>query len=211
MQRKTDGVRIPRWPFMIAVLLIGVLMSVLSENVTIGPSWMALVLVMIAIIPLMIAVMMEHHQWIRRVSLAIIFLLTIILFSSVIFLVFSLFTHSASAKVLFEDALLLWSANVIVFTTWYWEMDQGGPTHRHIHAVEVSDLLFPQMTLTNGKWNNWKPSFVDYLFLAFNTSTAFSPTDTLVLSKRIKILMMTQSSISLVIVAVLAARAINIA
>ena len=185
--------------------------SVLSENVTVGPSWTTLLVVLIAIIPFLIAVMMEHHQWIRRVTLTIIALLTVALFSSVVFLVDSLFTHNTGANVLFEDALILWSSNVLVFSTWYWEMDQNGPTYRHTHPYEPVDILFPQLTLSNEKWNHWKPTFVDYVFLAFNTSTAFSPTDTLVLSRRIKILMMTQSSISLVIVAVIAARAINIA
>ena len=211
VQRKTTGARIPRWPFFIAVMLIGALMSALSENVTIGPSWLTLAIVTASIIPLLIAVVMEHHQWIRRVSFTIIFIMTVALLSSVIFLVHSLFTHSTSAIVLFEDALVLWSANVVVFATWYWEVDQGGPTHRHTHLTKPTDLLFPQATLDNEEWKDWRPTFVDYVFLSFNTSTAFSPTDTLVLSRRVKVLMMTQSSISLVIVAVLAARAINIA
>ena len=196
---------------MVAVIMIGILMSVLSENITLGPSWSTLVIVAVFSIPLLIAVIVEHHQWIRRVSLTMIFLLTMALISSVVFLVVSLFTHVIGATVLFEDALILWSANVIVFATWYWEMDQGGPIRRHLNPLQPTDLLFPQMTLSEGLWKEWKPTFADYVFLAFNTSTAFSPTDTLVLSRRIKILMMTQSSISLIIVAVLAARAINIA
>lgn len=211
VRQNQNRIKISRWPFLVAVIMIGIMMSVLSENITLGPSWSTLVVVVVFIIPLLVAVMVEHHRWIRRVSLTIIFLLTVALMSSVIFLVISLFTHGTGARVLFEDALILWSTNVIVFATWYWEMDQGGPIRRHLNPTQPTDLLFPQMTLLEGKWKEWKPTFVDYLFLAFNTSTAFSPTDTLVLSRRVKILMMTQSSISLVIVAVLAARAINIA
>jgi hypothetical protein len=203
--------RIPRWSFLIAVLFIGILLSVLSENLTIGPSWIELVIVSILLIPMLLAIFLGHHQWTRRLALTITSVLTLGLMTSVIFLVYALFKHTESATSLFRDAALLWTANVVVFAVWYWEVDQGGPIRRHTNHPEAPDFLFPQMASNLDIWNDWKPSFSDYVFLAFNTSTAFSPTDTLVMSKRAKILMMTQASISLVVVAVLAARAINIA
>jgi len=104
----------------------------------------------------------------------------------------------------------------MVFASWYWRLDAGGPNARDLRDKHTSGaFLFPQMTLQPWQLAGegqqaWKPGFVDYLFLAFNTSTAFSPTDVPVLSRWAKALMMLQSSISLAVVIVLAARAINI-
>ena len=108
-----------------------------------------------------------------------------------------------------RDAGLIWIVNILIFALWYWEIDGGGPGRRHREGYHSSDFVFPQLTLDQKDGPPWCPSFVDYLFLAFNTSTAFSPTDTLVLSRRIKLLVMTQSLISLMVLAIIAARAIN--
>ncbi|WP_054971091.1 hypothetical protein [Alicyclobacillus ferrooxydans] len=213
MEEELEGViegRIHRWSFLIAVLVIGGLFSILSENVTVGPSWILLVIMLLLCVPLLLTIYLGQHVWTRILSLTMTGVLTLGLLSSVIFLVYSLFHHSASALVLFRDAFVLWSSNVVLFGIWYWEVDQGGPIRRHVNPMQTTDFLFPQSTTQGDLWATWKPSFIDYLFLAFNTSTAFSPTDTLVMSKRAKVLMITQASISLVIVAVLAARAINI-
>jgi hypothetical protein len=108
--------------------------------------------------------------------------------------------------------------NVLVFALWYWRLDGGGPYRRDQRAGhETGAFLFPQMTRDGEQgWEatedgeRWSPLFVDYLFLAFNTSTAFSPTDTPVLSRWAKVMTMIQSSISLAVVVILAARAVNI-
>lgn len=92
---------------------------------------------------------------------------------------------------------------------WYWEIDQGGPYSRHVNKSQPIDFLYPQMMYESELWAYWKPAFMDYIFLAFNTSAAFGPTDTLVMSRRAKLLMNTQASISLIIVAVIAAHAIG--
>lgn len=99
--------------------------------------------------------------------------------------------------------------NILAFAVWYWEIDGGGPARRHPGRHSSTDFAFPQQQDDDGLVEGWSPGFVDYLFLAFNTSIAFSPTDTLVLSRRAKLLMMAQALISLVVLAVLAARAIN--
>jgi hypothetical protein len=203
--------RIPRWSFLFAVLTIGILLSVLSENLTLGPSWVVPLITIILLIPMSVAIFRNHHKWTRFIALTIIGLVTIGLISSVFFLVSDLFTHTGEASILFRNAAILWLTNVLVFSIWYWEIDQGGPAIRHVNRIEPIDFLFPQMISDSKVWSNWKPGYLDYLFLAFNTNTAFSPTDTMVMSKRAKSLMMTQGSISLVIVAILAARAINIA
>jgi uncharacterized membrane protein len=110
---------------------------------------------------------------------------------------------------LLRDAALLWVINVVTFAVWYWEIDGGGPAQRHREGHVSEDFLFPQMNLGDKTAHSWSPGFLDYLFLAFNTSTAFSPTDTAFLSRPAKLLMMVQALLSLVILAVLVSRAIN--
>ena len=100
-------------------------------------------------------------------------------------------------------------SNVLVFALWYWKLDAGGPYARASRdSHECGAFLFPQMSMQNQK--SWTPYFVDYVFLAFNTSTAFSPTDIAPLSRWAKVLMIIQSMISLTTLAILAGRAINI-
>ena len=107
-------------------------------------------------------------------------------------------------------------SNILVFALWYWRLDAGGPHGRDAQLGHVAGaFLFPQLTMlpdakTGAGQEHWSPNFFDYLFLAFNTSTAFSPTDTPVLARWGKVLMMLQSIISLAVLAILAARAVNI-
>jgi hypothetical protein len=100
--------------------------------------------------------------------------------------------------------------NVIVFALWYWELDRGGPASRAAARRIHPDFLFPQMSVPDLVHPDWEPAFVDYLFLAFTNATAFSPTDTMPLSRWAKMAMMVQASISVVVVALVIARAVNI-
>ena len=124
--------------------------------------------------------------------------------------------HRESPQDLLRSGSALWITNILVFATWYWRLDPGGPRARELRGVHTDGaFLFPQMTLNRQVSRDmgdqfWRPGFVDYLFLAFNTSTAFSPTDSPVLSSWAKILMMIQAMISFATVVLLAARAVNI-
>lgn len=124
-------------------------------------------------------------------------------------LISSLLSGETPAPVLLQDAALLWVINIVTFAVWYWEIDGDGPAQRLQEAHASEDPLFPQMNLSGKVTSGWSPGFLDYLFLAFNTSTAFSPTDTAILSRRAKVLTMLQALQSLLILAVLVARAIN--
>ncbi len=104
----------------------------------------------------------------------------------------------------------IWLTNVIVFALWYWDLDRGGPAARAAARVKWPDFLFAQMTAPELVRKDWEPGFVDYLYLSFTNATAFSPTDTLPLSRWAKLMMMFQSGISLVTVALVVARAVNI-
>jgi hypothetical protein len=137
--------------------------------------------------------------------------ITIAMIASLIFLIQGIPQHRESPKALLRSASALWITNVLVFALWYWKLDGGGPLQRErVRGRLNSWFLFPQMLKQDGRDLAWSPHFMDYLFLAFNTSTAFSPTDTAILSRVAKLGMMLQALISLTIVALLAARAVNI-
>jgi hypothetical protein len=137
-------------------------------------------------------------------------ILALSLIGSLSLLIGGLPSHKDPPGTLLLSATLLWITNILVFALWYWKLDAGGPLGRE-KADARSSFLFPQMAMQGDQRDDaWSPTFVDYLFLAFNTSTAFSPTDTAVLSRWAKGLMMLQSIISLSILALLAARAINV-
>ena len=143
--------------------------------------------------------------------------ITLAVLSSLVLLVVRLPAHKESPVELLRAAAALWVSNVLVFASWYWRLDGGGPNERDKLPVHKDGaFLFPQMMMDPklreemGRGSHWNPGFVDYLFLAFNTSTAFSPTDVPVLSRWAKVMMIVQSVISLATLALLAARAINI-
>ncbi|HEX3618601.1 MAG TPA: hypothetical protein VHU61_18795, partial [Solirubrobacteraceae bacterium] len=106
---------------------------------------------------------------------------------------------------------LIWLTNVIVFSLWYWELDRGGPGLRAAGLDGLPDFLFPNMTDEVAKLTpNWRPRFVDYLYVSLTNATAFSPTDTLPLSVEAKAMMGVQSLVSVVTIALVVSRAVNI-
>ncbi len=210
------GAREPRWPAALALFSVGALNLSLPESLTVGPDWLLLALVLGLTI---LGALFGRRGW-PRASRKIGFLahgvVTADLLVSMFLLVRSLPSHAVAPKALLGAAAALWLANILVFAGWYWRLDAGGPHARESRARHThGDFLFPQMTIDPatsplGGDPDWSPGFVDYLFLAFNTSTAFSPTDVPVLSPWAKLLMMLQASISFTTVALLAARAVNI-
>lgn len=203
----------PRWPAVIALLAIVALYWSLPERLTPGPSWLLLVLVAILLIPTIASHLAGRVTLNFALGVALLAVITLAIVSSLGILIAGLPGKREPPKELLRSAAALWVSNVLVFASWYWRLDAGGPSRRDLRTSHTEGaFLFPQMTLRPGSKlaSAWKPGFVDYLFLAFNTSTAFSPTDVPVLSRWAKLLMMVQSSISLSTVAILAARAINI-
>ena len=156
----------------------------------------------------MTAYLRGSHRLARWLGLGMVALVTVAVVVSAFLLASSALSGGTSAPMLLRDAALLWAINVATFAVWYWEVDGGGPARRpEEHHSE--DLLFPQTNPFDRPTCAWYPGFLDYFFLAFNTSTAFSPTDAAFLSRRVKVLMMVQVLLSLVILAVLLGRAIN--
>ncbi len=205
-----DLVGVARWPATIAILLVGAVFLTISSEYTVGPSWVVFAVIFALLIPLWVTRIKGMHHWTHFIALALNGVLTLAVASSAALLLYRLATGKTQALALLGDATLVWGLNIVVFALWYWNLDAGGPAKRHPGKHASTDFAFPQQQQDDdGLVEGWSPGFTDYLFLAFNTSTAFSPTDTLVLARRMKVLMMLQSAISLLIVAVLAARAIN--
>jgi hypothetical protein len=206
----------PRWPAMLALLAVGGLRLALPESLSFGPDWLLLAVVGVLLIPTAWA----RHRGMDRLTQILGYVLTSIvtldLIVSLGLLLAALPLHKELPKDLLRSASALWITNILVFASWYWRLDAGGPRARELRGVHTDGaFLFPQMTLNSEAKRemgeqSWSPGFVDYLFLAFNTSTAFSPTDSPVLSRWAKVLMMIQSLISFATVVLLAARAVNI-
>jgi hypothetical protein len=119
-------------------------------------------------------------------------------------------SEGQSAGPLLESGASIYLTNIIVFGLWYWEWDRGGPVARAHARREFPDFLFPQMTQSDLAPPTWIPTFLDYFYVSFTNATAFSPTDTMPLSRWAKVLMLLQSAVSLVTVALVVARAVNI-
>ncbi|MBI5811772.1 MAG: hypothetical protein ACOYW9_05555 [Deinococcota bacterium] len=201
------------WAARLAVLVIVGLQWILDKRYTFGPNWLLPGLELALLLPLSLVTHLrpaaERLQ--RRVAIGLIGLINLANLYSLLSLVRSLLHGSkASGTALLLNALNIWVTNLIIFALWYWELDRGGPFLRRSHRARNPDFFFPQMTNPELAHPNWRPGFVDYLFLSFTNATAFSPTDTLPLTPTAKLLMMVQAGTSFITVALVAARAVNI-
>ena len=204
----------PLWVAGLGALALGILYAALPQRLTVIPSWLPLVLIIVIIAPMLIARSLSRsfpHQVTRMLSFSLLGVVTLALLVSVASLVVTLPHRSAAqSRTLLQEAALLWLINILVFSLWYWEIDGGGPRKRHEAGHRAVDLLFPQQAQEKNLYEAWAPHFLDYLFVSFTGATALSPTDTMPLSRRAKALMMIEALIALTILAILASRAINI-
>lgn len=207
----------PRWPAGIAVVAIGGLFAALPPSLAVaGPRWLLPAIVLVLLAPTVISHRAGHHFLNQILGYILNGVVTAAMIAALALLITALTAHTITPRQLLQSAAALWLSNILVFASWYWRLDAGGP-HERARTPGHADgaFLFPQMTMdpaakTAAGEHDWEPNFVDYLFLAFNTSTAFSPTDVPVLSHWAKGLMMIQSLISLLVLALLAGRAVNI-
>jgi len=181
-----------------------------------GPRWLVAALVLLLLVPAEVSHYRGNHSLNQIIGYVLNGLITLVMALSLTLLIAALAAHEIAPRELLRSAAALWVTNILIFASWYWRLDAGGP-HERARTPGHADgaFLFPQMTmdpeakLAAGE-HKWEPNFVDYLFLAFNTSTALSPTDVPVLSRWAKVLMMIQAFISLLVMVLLAARAVNI-
>jgi hypothetical protein len=197
-------------------LLAGILYLLLPNRLVLGSSWvkwLPLLFSALLLAPALIAVFLLQRRLPYRVArglaLGLLGVLTAALISSVALWVNSLTRDNKLRGIdLLREGALLYAINILVFAIWYWEVDGEGPRSRLQAPYVPADLLFPQQQ--QGNPTRWVPGFLDYLFVAFCFSTALSPADTAPLTRRAKLLMMAQAVISLVIIALLVGRSVNI-
>jgi uncharacterized membrane protein len=211
--RPTEGE--PRWPVALAVLAaIGLQLSVPRE-LAIPPRWLlpaletAILIMLILANPGRIA---HTRRWLRVLGLSLVAVATLANVYSAARLVWRLVhgreTENAGSLLLIGGAV--WLTNVIIFALWYWEFDRGGPAARAQATQTYPDFQFPQMASPDRAHPDWEPAFIDYLYLSFTNATAFSPTDTLPMTRWAKMLMLAQSGVSLATIALVIARAVNV-
>lgn len=211
-QRHTAGEH--RWPSAVAVGAMVALQVLLPSRLAAGPWWFLPLLEIVIVVVLVLANpgrMERSTPALRRLGL---FLITVASLGngwSVWRLVHGIATghDPGSAARLLAAGGDVWLINVLTFAVWYWEFDRGGPLERALGTHSHPDFLFAQMSTPGAGRKEWEPQFLDYLYLAFTNSTAFSPTDTLPLSRWAKAAMLLQSAVSLVIAALVIARAVN--
>jgi len=147
----------------------------------------------------------------RVLSLAMIAVLTAANSASIYLLVHVLVNGGqVVASPLLRAAVHLWCVNVLIFALWFWQLDGGGPVKRLTCEIRERDFYFPQQTDPALFGTEWYPTFIDYLYVSYTNSSAFSPTDTMPLSRWAKLLMLVQSAVSLTLGLMVVARAVNI-
>jgi hypothetical protein len=215
-----------------AILVIVILQIGIVNDLAVGPRWLAPALELTLLIPLSLATAWTQTrarrastdaQWasigrnrrmVRRIAFVLTAICTLMNFGALVRLIAAILAgHAGSGKTLLLDAANIWATNVVVFALWFWSLDRGGPAARGIISEAKRDFVFTQQqagVVDPGQFKDWSPGFVDYLFLAFTNSTAFSPTDTFPLTVRAKLLMMAEAAISLCTIAIVASRAVGI-
>lgn len=195
---------------------MGGIYTALPSELSVGPRWLLLTIVLVLLVPAVVAHRTGRHSLNHLLGIINNSVITATLVGSLALLIGGLPSHKEAPRYLLLSAASLWLTNVLTFALWYWRLDGGGPfARRRLGSYGSRAFLFPQMQIERSERSffgveTWSPSFVDYLFVAFNTSAAFSPTDTPVLAAWAKVLNMGQSLISIAIVAILVSRAVGV-
>jgi uncharacterized membrane protein len=204
--------REPFWQAQAALIAVLTLCLTLPNELVIGPRWLMPTLELLLIGGLYLDRPRRDRSHARRERAIVIALLAIVAAAN--FVSLALLVHylvnggKTGGHQLLLSAVVIWSTNVVVFALWFWQLDRGGPDRRAQGGGGDIDFRFPQMEFESSA--QWRPEFIDYLYVSFTNAAAFSPTDAMPLSKKAKMLMMIESIISIVTVICVAARAVNI-
>jgi hypothetical protein len=206
----------PRWPVALAILAVILLLVLLPERVRQFPGWLPYVVGIALIVPMAaIRLTAEKARWLRvehTIMLLFVAFAGVGTLANLANLIGAMVRRSAEigGLQLLTSSISVWVTNVLMFSLLYWQIDRGGPESRANNAGTKPDWLFPQAGAPEDTPPDWRPTFVDYLFLGFSTATAFRSPDALPLTSRAKMLMMLERMISLVAIVVVASRVINI-
>ena len=206
----------PRWPPALAILVVLCLLAALPGHVKVMPVWVSYLAALAVMVP-MAAVRLTggNTLWFGIERTMIILLAAAYVANTIAELadmigVITLHPSGQNAFSLLSSSVAIWVANVLTFSLLYWQIDRGGPYARASKLSVKPDWVFPQPATPEDLPPDWRPLFLDYLYLGYNTATAFSPTDALPLTHRAKMLMMIESTISLLTMVIILSRAINI-
>jgi hypothetical protein len=203
-----------RWPAAIAVAVLVALQWVLPHRLTMGPRWLLPVIEIVLAVVLVAADparVRRDTPALRMIALGLVGLASLGTAWSVAMLVRDIVTgyDTGSAAHLLGVGGGIYVMNVLTFAVWFWELDRGGPVARSLGTDPYPDFLFPPMTSPDMAHKEWEPRFADYLYVAFTNATAFSPTDTLPLTRGAKFGMAIESAIALATAALVVAKAVN--
>lgn len=204
-----------RWPVSLAIGAMAALQVMLPDHLTLAQRWVLPTVQATILVVLLVAnpFRVDRTSFVlRMLGLLAVAMASLANAWSVAQLVIGLArgTEVESAAALLATGGNVWLTNVLVFSVWYWELDRGGPVDR-AHGVDpYPDFLFAQMATPDVAPKDWEPTYPDYLYVSFTNATAFSPTDTLPLSRWAKLAMLLQSAVSLVTAGLVIARAVNI-
>jgi uncharacterized membrane protein len=199
-----------------AVVAAIALTYLMPDEVRVGPNWLlpavegALLLALIVADPGAIS---RRSRLLRTFSIVLVLVLVLSALWATGELIDDLIHGGSvtnSADALLEAGSTVWASNIIAFALLYWDLDGGGAAARALQRSRRVDLAFPQEINPGLAAPDWRPRFIDYLYLGFTNATAFSPTDVMPLAPWAKVAMMLQSLISLIILGLVIARAVNV-
>ena len=204
-----------RWPVLIAIIAAIALQYAIPLRYTVVPRWPLITLELLLIVVLLVInpVRLSRSTTVGRwASLAHTVAITADNTASAFVLDYRILSGEVSndAAVLLGSGGAIFITNVIAFGIWYWELDRGGPFARRSGEKPYPDFLFPQMSDPHMATPGWRPVFVDYLYTSFTNSVAFSPTDTMPLSRWAKFMMTVQALVATSTIVLVIARAVNV-
>jgi|SRR5262245_38335834 len=206
----------PRWPMAGAVVAAIVLTTLLPDAIRLGPRWLLPLIEGVLLVAVVVGdpgTISRRSRLLRATSIALVSTLVLGTLWTTGQLIDDLIhggPETNSASDLLEAGSVVWVSNNIAFALLYWELDGGGAAARAHQAANHLDLAFPQQLNPHIAQANWQPRFIDYLYLGFTNATAFSPTDAMPLAPWAKIAMMVQAVISIAILGLVIARAVNV-
>jgi hypothetical protein len=203
------------WPAQVTAIAAIALQIALPNRLTVGPTWLLPSLEALMVIGLVLSTrrirLEDNHPRRRLAAIALIALVSAANVLSLYLLTHYLLHHEVNkGRQLIGSGVLIWLTNFLIFALWYWELDRGGPGRRAEGRDGPPDFLFPQMADDLIEPINWRPQFIDYLYVSLTNAAAFSPTDTMPLTPMAKSVMGVQSLVSLVTIGLIVSRAINI-
>lgn len=217
MTRLAQPIRIEsRWPVVLAIVAVLFVLTLLPARARLVPFWFPYAIGMGLLLPVVLVWLSgAPPRWLRverTTTLVFSVLAEAVTLTSLLYLMVEMLNRPAdlSGRQLLTSSIAAWITNVLAFSLVYWRIDRGGPEARANDAGTKPYWLFPQTGVPEEAPPDWRPTYVDYLFLAFSTAMAFSPTDAPPLTSRAKLLMMLESAVSLLTLVTVAARAINI-